>query len=172
MSLPENQQAPALLHASLWGNRADLGFKISASPQPSRDGAVHLIADDTPLLWSILSDQPGEICMVADNAGRELLADLVLIDHLLSGHQAASMTLHVKPYPYYVSDATTADLIACLRRLRQATGQVAEVGGRLWQALHTGRLAVRVHAFSCARGRITARQLIWPNSSAQQRPRS
>ncbi len=88
--------------------------------------------------------------MVADNAGRELLADLVLIDHLLSSRPGATVTLHVKPYPYYVSDATTTDLIACLRRLRQVPGQIAEVGRRLWQALHSGRLAVRTHTFSCA----------------------
>lgn len=150
LSLPDNERTPALLHASLWGNRADLGFRISASPEPSRDEAGDLVADDTTLLWSILSDRPGEICVVADNAGRELLADLLLIDHLLSSHQATTVALHVKPYPYYVSDATTADLIACLRRLRQAPPQVADVSHRLWQALHTGRLAVHAHAFSCA----------------------
>ncbi|MGH4011913.1 MAG: damage-control phosphatase ARMT1 family protein, partial [Pseudonocardiaceae bacterium] len=155
LSLPENERASALLQASLWGNQADLGFKILgfkilASSEPSRDGAADLVADDTSLLWSMLFDQPGEICVVADNAGRELLADLLLIDHLLSSRSANTVTLHVKPYPYYVSDATTADLIACLRRLRRASGQVAEVGRRLWQALHIGQLTVRTHAFSCA----------------------
>jgi hypothetical protein len=150
LSLPENERASALLHASLWGNRFDLGFRISASSGAPADEAAGLIADDTALLWSMLADQPGEICVVADNAGRELLADLVLIDHLLSGHRAATVTLHLKPYPYYVSDATTADLIGCLRRFRQGPGQVAEVGRRLWRALQTGRLAVRTPAFSCA----------------------
>ncbi|MGH3839737.1 MAG: damage-control phosphatase ARMT1 family protein, partial [Pseudonocardiaceae bacterium] len=150
LSLPENERASALVHASLWGNRADLGFRISASSEPSAEEAIDLVADDTSLLWSMLTDQPGEICVVADNAGRELLADLVLIDHLLSGHPATTMTLHVKPYPYYVSDATTTDLIACLRRFRQAPEQVAEVGRRLWQALRTGRLTVHTNAFSCA----------------------
>jgi uncharacterized protein with ATP-grasp and redox domains len=149
LSLPENEQASTLLHASLWGNRADLGFTMWARAA-ANDEPVDLVADDTSLLWSMLTDQPGEICVVVDNAGRELLADLVLIDHLLSGHRATTVILHVKPYPYYVSDATTADLIAGLRRLRQAPGQVAEVGRRLWQALHTGQLTVRTHAFSCA----------------------
>ncbi|MEV0611489.1 ARMT1-like domain-containing protein [Polymorphospora rubra] len=57
------------------------------------------------------------MCLVADNAGRELLADLVLVDHLLAAGLAERVTLHVKPYPYYVSDATTADVVGCLRRL-------------------------------------------------------
>lgn len=150
LSLPENERASALLHASLWGNRFDLGFRISASSGFSADEAAGLIADDTALLWSMLADQPREICVVADNAGRELLADLVLIDHLLSDHRTATVTLYLKPYPYYVSDATTADLIGSLRWFRQAPGQVAEVGRRLWRALQTGRLAVRAPAFSCA----------------------
>jgi uncharacterized protein with ATP-grasp and redox domains len=149
LSLPENERASALLHASLWGNRADLGFTMSAGVAIMEE-AADLIADDTALLWSMLTDQSGEICVVADNAGRELLADLVLIDHLLSDHRAATVALHLKPHPYYVSDATTADLIECLRRFRQAPGQIAEVGRRLWQALQTGRLAVRAPAFSCA----------------------
>jgi len=150
LSLPENERASALLHASLWGNRADLGFTMSAGVAAVVDEAADLIADDTALLWSMLTDQPGEICVVADNAGRELLADLALIDHLLSDRRAATVTLHLKPYPYYVSDATTADLIGCLRRFKQAPGQVAEVGHRLWRALQTGRLTIRTPAFSCA----------------------
>jgi hypothetical protein len=50
------------------------------------------------------------------------------IDHLLSSHQATTVPLHVKPYPYYISDATTADLIACLRRLSGRHRK--SVGGR------------------------------------------
>ncbi|MGQ0773882.1 MAG: damage-control phosphatase ARMT1 family protein [Pseudonocardiales bacterium] len=150
LSLPGNERASALLHASLWGNRADLGFTISAGFMTTARKGADLVADDTALLWSILAERPGEICLVADNAGRELLADLVLIDHLLSEGLAATVTLHVKPYPYYVSDASTADLLACLRRLARACGQAADVGSRLWQAMRSGRLMVRAHSFSCA----------------------
>jgi hypothetical protein len=66
---------------------------------------------------------------------------------LIAGTGAA---LHLKPYPYYVSDATTADVIDCLRRLVNASGRAAEVGRRLWVAMGTDRLAIRTHPFYCA----------------------
>jgi hypothetical protein len=101
-------------------------------------------------MWSLLDRaRPGTVCVVADNAGRELLPDLVLIDHLLETG-AARVALHLKPYPYYVSDATTADAIDCLRRLVNASGRAAEIGRRLWVAVEVGRLAIRTHPFYCA----------------------
>lgn len=149
-SLEPAEHAAALVQASLWGNRADLGFRISAAGvQAGR--VAELVADDSPLMWSVLdTPRPGTVCVVGDNAGRELLPDLVLIDYLLETGRAARVDLHVKPYPYYVSDATTADVIDCLRRLVNASGRAAEVGRRLWAAIGTGRLAIRTHPFSCA----------------------
>ncbi|MFI6700042.1 damage-control phosphatase ARMT1 family protein [Streptomyces sp. NPDC050509] len=148
----DDDQAYALLLASLWGNRADLGFRIS-SPSPGDSGSSGtdspLVADDSALLWSLL---PGgaparPVHLIADNSGRELIPDLVLLDHLLRTGRAAGAVLHVKPCPYYVSDATLADVIDALRRLGRAPGYAAEIGGRLWAAMATGRLDVRAHDF-------------------------
>ncbi|MEB3966126.1 damage-control phosphatase ARMT1 family protein [Streptomyces kunmingensis] len=148
--LPADDQAQALLLSSLWGNRADLGFRISAGGEGVA-GDSRIVADDSALLWSLLTaGAPASVCLVADNAGRELLPDLVLIDHLLRNRHAERVILHVKPYPYYVSDATTSDVIDCLRRLRAAHGAASEAGERLWAAMTTDRLIVRAHAFSCA----------------------
>jgi hypothetical protein len=149
-SLEPAEHAPALVHASLWGNRADLGFRISAG-EAHAGPTAELVADDSALMWSLLDRTgPGTVCVVADNAGRELLPDLVLIDHVLETGRAAGVALHLKPYPHYVSDATTADVIDCLRRLVNASGRAAEVGRRLWAAMGTGRLTIRTHPFSCA----------------------
>lgn len=148
---PDQERAEALLHASLWGNRADLGFRISAGDAAHSAAVSHLVADDSPLLWSLLTTgEPVNVNVIADNAGRELIPDLVLIDHLLRHRHAGTVTLHVKPYPYYVSDATTADVIDCLRRLLQAPGRAGEAGQRLWQAMGTGQLTVGAHPFFCA----------------------
>src|SRR5436305_203556 len=77
-----------------------------------------LLVDDSPAMWKHLAaDFAGIVCLVADNAGRELIPDLVLIDHLLETGLAQQVDLQLKPQPYYVSDATTADLLACLRCL-------------------------------------------------------
>jgi hypothetical protein len=85
--------------------------------------------------------------VVTDNAGRELLADPVLIDHLLEHRHADSVSLHVKPFPYYVSDATTADLVACLRRLSATRGTAAEIAHRLHTAMAEGSMSLYTHDF-------------------------
>ncbi len=148
-ALARDAQDQALLHGALWGNRADLGFRVSSGE--IAQGAGKLVVDDSGLLWEWLDASPGAtVCVVADNAGRELIPDLILADHLLRTGRAAKVVLHVKPYPYYVSDATMADVIDCLRRITEAQGRAAEIGTRLWEAMSNGRLTVRAHPFWCA----------------------
>jgi len=145
--LPAGEQRQAKLLASLWGNRADLGFRIGASPGlPATD---RLIADDSPGLWAALG--PGaRVVLVTDNAGRELLADLVLADHLLHHGLAGAVTLHVKPWPYYVSDAVAADVVTCLRRLAGTLRSPRGAAARVHSATADGRLRLGTHEFYCA----------------------
>ncbi|WP_265562663.1 damage-control phosphatase ARMT1 family protein [Streptomyces hygroscopicus] len=143
---PAEEQARALLHGSLWGNRADLGFRLSAPGAAAK--VSQLVADDGEVLWSLLPVDT--VCLVADNAGRELIPDLLLLDHLLHHGQARRAVLHVKVYPYYISDAMTADVVDAVRRLTGAKGAAAGAGERLWAAMSDGRLTVRAHPFSCA----------------------
>ncbi|MGA4980184.1 damage-control phosphatase ARMT1 family protein [Streptomyces cinereoruber] len=151
-SVPADERAAALLHASLWGNRSDLGFRISAGEPAAGDAAASaLVADDRALLWQLLPvGSSSTVAVVADNAGRELIPDLILIDHLLQQRHAEQVVLHLKPYPYYVSDAMTADVVDCLRRLTEALGQAGAIGDRLWKAMAAGSLEVRTHPFFCA----------------------
>nr|WP_328955607.1 damage-control phosphatase ARMT1 family protein [Kitasatospora purpeofusca] len=148
--LPEARRAQALLSSALWGNRADLSFRITAGADGQT--ASDLVADDSTTFCAELErTRGGRVCVVADNAGRELLPDLVLIDHLLTCGLAAQVVLYVKPQPYYVSDATTADVLASVERLRTAPTRAAgTVGERLWQAMTNGALVVRTHPFFCA----------------------
>lgn len=127
-----------LLTASLWGNQADLGFRLG---QVEDGRATGLVVDDSAVLWSLVGHT---VCVVADNAGRELVPDLLLIDHLLDTGLASRVVLHVKAYPYFTSDATMTDVLACLRRIGGAAGE------RLGQAMRDGTLDVRAHPFSCA----------------------
>lgn len=140
--LPDADQDAGLLTASLWGNQADLGFQLR---QAGGGRASALVADDSAALWPLLR---GTVCVVADNAGRELVPDLLLADRLLSTGRADRILLHVKAYPYFTSDATTADVLAALRRL--VTGPLAAAARRLWQAVRDGALVVRAHPFSVA----------------------
>ncbi|MFD4606893.1 damage-control phosphatase ARMT1 family protein [Streptomyces sp. NPDC058440] len=150
-SKPAAQRADALLHGSLWGNRADLGFRLSAGGAETGPPVPALVADDSAALWSLLPPSgTGTLCLVADNAGCELVPDLLLVAHLLAHGRVRRAVLHVKPYPYYVSDATTADVVDAVRRLTAAPGAAADHGRRLWSAMADGRLTVRAHPFSCS----------------------
>jgi hypothetical protein len=133
-----------VLTASLHGNRADLGFQLLTA-----ETSLHsqLVADDTRAVAEFLDHGPVRVNIVLDNAGRELISDLVLADHLLSHRFASSVVLHVKPYPYFVSDATFTDVHDCLRRLRDVPGGV---GDRLHAAAARGTLSVRTHPFHVA----------------------
>ncbi|MFF3204389.1 damage-control phosphatase ARMT1 family protein [Streptomyces sp. NPDC002962] len=185
---PVDERARALLHGSLWGNRADLGFRLSDVEAEKRAAVPGLVADDSEKLWSLLpvadpdtypadtctdpgtetgsradtgtgtgaaadgraGTGTGTLCLVADNAGRELIPDLLLAAHLLAHGRCRRVVLHVKPYPYYVSDATTADVVDALRKLTAAPGAAADFGRRLWAAMADGTLTVRAHPFSAA----------------------
>ncbi|MGW7129122.1 damage-control phosphatase ARMT1 family protein [Streptomyces bobili] len=150
---PEPERAQALLHGSLWGNRADLGFRLSDAGARDRAAVPGLVADDSEELWALLVPPraaDGTLCLVADNAGRELIPDLLLAAHLLAHGRAGRIVLHVKPYPYYVSDATTADVVDALRRLTAAPGAAGGYGRRLWAAMADGTLTVRAHPFAAA----------------------
>ncbi|MET9502585.1 damage-control phosphatase ARMT1 family protein [Streptomyces sp. NPDC006622] len=150
---PVRERAQALLHGSLWGNRADLGFRLSDAGAEDRAAVPALVADDSGTLWALLASPrtaDGTLCLVADNAGRELIPDLLLAAHLLAHKRVGRVVLHVKPYPYYVSDATTADVVDALRRLTAAPGAAAGYGRRLWSAMTDGTLTVRAHPFAAA----------------------
>jgi hypothetical protein len=137
----------ALLTACLWGNQADLGFQLIAGEPVG----VSLLVDDNPAIWAHLNEQPaGRVNVVADNAAEELLPDLLLIDRLLDTGRATEVTLYLKPRPYYVSDATTADATAALRRLAAAPGRAGEAGRRLWDFCARGRLVLRAPEFFCS----------------------
>ncbi|WP_086804181.1 damage-control phosphatase ARMT1 family protein [Streptomyces caniscabiei] len=151
---PLPEQLSALLHGSLWGNRADLGFRLQSTEETSADSP--LVADDSEALLTLLTGPaPGRadgatgrtLCLVADNAGRELIPDLLLVDHLLAHGHFDRAVLHLKPYPYFVSDATTADTLDAVRHLVAAK---TDAGPRLHTALAEGRLILRAHPFSCA----------------------
>jgi uncharacterized protein with ATP-grasp and redox domains len=148
---PDEAGLAAALSAALWGNRADLGFRLSDPSSQAREQVDELVADEAADLWQLLATRPlGRVHLIADNAGRELVSDLVLIDRLMATGRAAGVTLHLKPHPYYISDATTADLLQVLRRLQAAGDAAASVADRLTAAIRDGRLQVRAHDFWCS----------------------
>lgn len=136
----------AKLLAALWGNRADLTFRIGGSAESA--ARAGLVADQSDDLWAAV-ETATEVIVVTDNAGLELLADLILIDHILAAYPATSVQLHVKPLPFFVSDATAADAVGCLNRL-SGTPETAGAASRIHAAAAQGRFSLHTHEFYCA----------------------
>ncbi|MGW5456791.1 damage-control phosphatase ARMT1 family protein [Nocardia sp. NPDC003979] len=153
---PDHDGSPtetaALIHAALWGNRADLGFRISDPMSAAREhNHSNIIVDQTAQAVDLLrAVTDGTITLIADNSGRELIPDLLLIDHLLNLNTRLTVELHLKPHPYYVSDATTTDLLATLRLLESIPGRASGTADHLTTALRNDRLRLSSHAFYCA----------------------
>ncbi|MBT0772560.1 protein-glutamate O-methyltransferase family protein [Kineosporia sp. J2-2] len=139
-----------LLLAALWGNRADLGFQLQRPTVDDETPATSgLIADDRAALLALLP-RADRLVLVTDNIGRELLPDLVLADRLLSARPGTTVALHVKPSPYFTSDATPTDVLRTLRRMAEGPAAAVEMVERLRDFIGEGRLAVVTHPFYVA----------------------
>ena len=139
-----------LLRSALWGNQADLSMWTAAEERPDHQDAEqaeeHLLVDDTPAALAQLEgwDRPARIDMLADNAGFELVSDLVLVDGLLTAEAVGQVTVHLKGHPTFVSDATIDDVHDTLEALTDAkAASVRALAGRLRTALASGRLRLR-----------------------------
>ncbi|MFC4334251.1 ARMT1-like domain-containing protein [Salininema proteolyticum] len=152
LTLPDDERRHAVLETSLWGNLADLAVRIDTPGIGATDRDHRLLSDDGPRIWTLLENTaPGTVVIIADNAGREITADLLLADELLRSGLAADVAVDVKPQPFFVSDATAADLSAALAHLRGHRDEaVSAAGDRLAAAAGEGRFTVETHWFYTA----------------------
>jgi uncharacterized protein with ATP-grasp and redox domains len=137
------------LHASLWGNRTDLSYAVAAhlgGATAPQEEIGNLLADDTAILWQRLAgDGAGSAAIITDNAGTELVMDLILADLLLAEMLAGSVCLHVKPQPFYVSDVMARDVLDAVEALPGGGEKAGSLAGRLQRYLQEGRLQVLDH---------------------------
>jgi hypothetical protein len=134
----------AMLHHTLWGNRVDLSY-TQVAQETGRDIVLenereNLLVDDTAaaiahVYQALLrrGSTPRRIDFICDNSGTELLLDLALADYFLCFGWFGQVTLHVKAHPYFVSDATPADVEMTLDAITNHPEQdkVRELGYRL-----------------------------------------
>lgn len=143
------------LMQALWGNQADLSlWPAGEEGQPLHQDddtqEAHLLADDTEAVADYLAalGRPALVDVIADNAGFELIGDLCLVDYLLSSGQAASVRLHLKLHPTFVSDALIKDVAATIDYLRHTgTAAVQRLGERLHDHRRAGRLLLAEHPY-------------------------
>ena len=138
------------LLAALWGNQIDLSmWSNDDNPHaPSQNALDHLLVDDRAVVLAQLENHPPRrIDIIADNAGTELLADLILIDSLIERYTHLTVVLHLKPHPTFVSDATPDDAHATLNALAShELPHLAWLGDRLVGYFDAGRLVFQTDA--------------------------
>jgi len=110
----------ALLYLDLWGNQADYSLwpaDADGAQKPDHadlsQASEYLLCDDVSQVSATivsLRRNPLRVDFLIDNAGMELVADLVLADYLLSSALAQEVRLHLKAHPTFVSDALPNDV--------------------------------------------------------------
>ncbi len=158
--MPAPDAFRVMARRSLWGNRVDLSNVVIAERHAHDHHRLEDTApviDDCAAALALVQGSPSaEVAIICDNSGPELLADLHLADWLL-GHAAERVVLEVKPYPFFVSDGTKAEVAASMAFLQAAEGsEAAVVGLRLAVANAGGRLEVRDHPYWCGPGHYRA----------------
>lgn len=146
-------QFEQLLHASLWGNRTDLSYMVAAhlgaTTRPGAERDNLLVDDGAAVLEHLLAYEGGKVGIITDNAGTELLMDVALADFLLRIDIASEVHLHLKPQPFYVSDAMIADLADGIDAMTNASGRAARLGRRMDGHVAAGVLQPTTHPFYC-----------------------
>lgn len=139
------------MHASLWGNRADLSYMVAAhlgSTAAPNDERSNLLIDDWfAVVIHLVQHEGGKVAIITDNAGTELLMDALLADFLLRTDLASEVHMHLKPQPFYVSDAMIVDLVEGIDTLIEAGGAAARLGRRLDGHVAAGELQPKTHSF-------------------------
>ncbi|KAM9338854.1 damage-control phosphatase ARMT1 [Symphorus nematophorus] len=139
-----------LLQVSLWGNKCDLSISAGQdnsqkiSPIDSLSSLQSFIlVDDSNMVWSTLlsAQRPaqqgkttaGRVDIVLDNAGFELVTDLVFADFLVSSGLVHEVHFHGKSFPWFVSDVTANDFQWVIRQTTAANHKWMSKSGVQWQ---------------------------------------
>jgi hypothetical protein len=147
----ERERFVTLLHASLWGNRADLS-NIALAARPGDDlgssSTENLLIDYTAATWKLVSaSHLHRVDLICDNAGLEMLLDMALAGFLLEKSLCQKIVFHLKSQPFFVSDAMVKDIPPTLAVLQQAEGMTAALATRLEEYLCNGSWTLRQDLF-------------------------
>jgi uncharacterized protein with ATP-grasp and redox domains len=144
-----------LFRTVIWGNQADLSIWPAGSAKPQSPVAsqplAQLLVDDAPAVTEFIlkqTDRLAKVAFILDNIGLELAYDLLLADFLLSRGLTDQVSLHAKPFPTYVSDATISDVRVLVGHLARAPeASVRNLGSRLHTWLDDDRLHLQTSFF-------------------------
>ena len=141
------------LSNALWGNQADLSlWSADDADQPANKGDdpnAQILADDTDQLSPLFEQDPlTRIDIILDNAGIELVGDLLLVDYLFRTEMVSQVVLHCKAHPTFVSDAIIKDVQQTIRFLSKHGDEgVILLGERIANYVANGQLLLEAHFY-------------------------
>ncbi|GAX15636.1 hypothetical protein FisN_3Hh108 [Fistulifera solaris] len=133
---------------ALWGNKMDLSLWPADKEQRNSDifskileqASQNLLHDDTQVLrrhCQMLKERGGgQVDIIVDNAGFELVTDLALAHYLIESGIATTVTFQLKSHPTFVSDALEKDLletVAYYEQLDPAEFPACHAAGQKWR---------------------------------------
>ncbi|MBR6198707.1 MAG: DUF89 family protein [Spirochaetales bacterium] len=114
------------MHYSLSANTSDLSQLNSKERFDYTADDIRILRDDSLILYEYLTEkQEKKECfkrfdIICDNAGKELFSDVYLACYFLSNHLTEKVVFHLKPYPFFVSDATKEDFGYLVSEIQKA----------------------------------------------------
>ncbi|XP_075161598.1 damage-control phosphatase ARMT1-like [Haematobia irritans] len=112
-----------MIKVNLWGNKCDLSLSTGQEVKPLDSLNKHILdlnpnilVDDCEEIWNCLNEDKTQlpnkryVDLICDNAGFELLTDLLLAKYLIENKLAGVIRFHVKAMPWFVSDTTPRDI--------------------------------------------------------------
>lgn len=103
---------------------------------------VTLLIDESEVAKKLLTAEMQRIDLVFDNAGADILTDLLLIRRI--SPYCTHIVAHVRPYPMFISDMTLANMKALLEKLTASSIPAAhQLGQDIMQLLRQNKLILR-----------------------------
>lgn len=137
-----------LLIFMLKGNRVDLsneGIAARGRGLIHNSGSNDLLVDEIEIVARHVQSAE-RIDIILDNAGAELVCDLLFTWFVLQNSPGLRVVLHAKNAPMFVSDAMIADITTSLETLAGNT-VFSDVGRALLEHRESMRLSLRDHFF-------------------------
>lgn len=133
-----------LLKQDLWGNRNDLSITLGVESKHIETNPLQeienfnkdLLIDQTGEIWSCLSSSGDDnkiVDMICDNSGFELLSDFILCDFIIRHKLAKKIRFHVKPIPWFISDAMPKDFYYTISTLEKSDDTILSDAGRRYR---------------------------------------
>ena len=136
--LSQQRDFRAILNYSLTANTGDL-----SQLEINRPDSVRILHDDTDKCFNfIISKKHKRFDIICDNSGAELFSDIYLAVFMIIHDYVNKVVLHVKSYPYFVSDATIDDFGKLVNTLTKDNSN-----SQLLELLSKKKIEVKSHKF-------------------------